>query len=104
MHVQDPAPFCSRHKAFAPQGEGAHGVGLSSTGSAKSFQNDFRKKTEQKRRKEWKKLKEKGVTIGKDAFARGNACDFPGGKTPKQPFLYVVGLLFFECLFIGVHI
>lgn len=29
-HVQEPAPFCSLHMAFAPQGDGTHGVRLSS--------------------------------------------------------------------------
>lgn len=29
MQLQEPAPFCSRHTAFGPQGEGAHGVGRS---------------------------------------------------------------------------
>lgn len=32
--VQDPAPFCSRQIAFAPQGDGMQGLEISSIGSA----------------------------------------------------------------------
>lgn len=33
-HVHDPAPFCSLHTAFEPQGDGMHGVsGCGKTGS-----------------------------------------------------------------------
>jgi len=34
--VQDPAPFCSRQMAFAPQGEGVQGVAISGGSSAET--------------------------------------------------------------------
>lgn len=34
--LQDPAPFCSRHTAFAPHGEGTQGVLVSVMGTAEN--------------------------------------------------------------------
>lgn len=34
--VQEPAPICSLQTAFAPQGDGEHGVGFCSIGATES--------------------------------------------------------------------
>lgn len=35
IHVQEPAPRCSLHTAFAPHGDGTHGVDISGGGAKK---------------------------------------------------------------------